>query len=277
MPNIYNYLNYREYLEDFYNERKKEDSTFSYQVFADRAGFKSKSFIKLVIDGRKNLSKDSIAKINRALKLKDKSFSYFYDIIAFNHANKLSERNKYFQRLSRYNQRNKAKMVLTQQYDFYQKWYHNTIRELVAQVDFKEDYAKLGKMVKPPISARKARHSVELLQKLGLIKKVGTKYVQTDTIITTGNEVRSLAVQNFHVQNMMLAAESIDTVPRSQRDISCLVVGLSSEGMQEYKQEIQKFRKKLLEIAEKEKKIDRVYHVNFQFYPMSEVIDEAGE
>jgi len=277
MPNIYNYLNYREYLEDFYNERKKEDSTFSFQVFADKAGFKSKSFIKLVIDGRKNLSKDSITKINRALKLKDKSFSYFYDLIAFNHAKKLSERNKYFQRLSRYNQRNKAKMVLAQQYDFYQKWYNNTIRELVAQVDFKEDYAKLGKMVKPPISARKARHSVELLLKLGLIKKVGTKHVQTDTIITTGNEVRSLAVQNFHVQNMMLAAESIDTVPRSQRDISCLVVGLSNEGMQEYKQEIQKFRKKLLEIAEKEKKVQRVYHVNFQFYPMSEVIDESDK
>lgn len=277
MPNIYNYLNYREYLEDFYNERKKEDSTFSYQVFADKAGFKSKSFIKLVIDGRKNLSKASIPKLNRVLKLKGKAFSYFNDIIAFNHAKKLSERNRYFQRLSRYNQRNKAKMVLAQQYDFYQKWYHNTIRELVVQVDFKEDYAKLGKMVKPPISARKAKQSVQLLLNLGLIKKVGTKYVQTDTIITTGNEVRSLAVQNFHVQNMMLAAESIDTVPRSQRDISCLVVGLSNEGIELYKQEIQKFRKKLLDIAEKEKKTQRVYHVNFQFYPMSEVIDEADK
>ena len=143
MPNIYNYLNYREYLEDFYNERKKGDSTFSYQVFADKAGFKSKSFIKLVINSRKNLSKASIPKINRVLKLKEKAFSYFCDLIAFNHAKKLSERNRYFQRLSGYNQRNRAKMVLAQQYDFYQKWYHNTIRELVAQVDFNEDYAKL--------------------------------------------------------------------------------------------------------------------------------------
>ncbi len=277
MPNIYNYLNYREYLEDFYIERKKADSSFSYRVFAEKAGFKSKSFIKLVIDGRKNLSKASITKINRVLKLKGKSFSYFCDIIAFNHAKNLSVRNRYFQKLLQYNQRNRAKIVLARQYDFYQKWYHNTIRELVVHVDFNEDYAKLGKMVKPPISARKARQSVKLLLKLGLIKKVGTKYVQTDTIITTGNEVKSLAVQNFHVQNMMLAAESIDTVPRSQRDISCLVVGLSNEGMEQYKQEIQKFRKKLLEIAEKEKEVQRVYHVNFQFFPMSEVIDEADK
>ncbi len=273
MPNIYNYLNYREYLEHFYNERKQGEGIFSYRIFAEKAGFKSKSFIKLVIDGKKNLSDDSAKRINRVLKLKDKSFSYFIELLTFNHAKTLKQKNAAFEKISQYNQRNRAKMVQAQQYDFYEKWYHNTIRELVAQVDFSGDYAALGKMVKPAISARKARQSVELLLKLGLIKKDGRKYKQTDTIISTGDEVRSLAVQNFHVQNMVLAAESIDTVPRSERDISCLVVGLSEESVQLYKEEIRKFRKRLLEIARKEKKVTRVYHTNFQFFPMSEDLD----
>lgn len=269
MLNIYNYLNYREFLEDFYKEKKLSNPGFSYQVFANKAGFKSKSFIKLVIDNKKNLSEDSVQKINNVLKLKDKAYSYFCDMVAFNHAPNLALRNFYFQKLMQYNQKNKVKIILAQQYAFYEKWYHNTIRELVTQIDFKDDFQKIGKLLHPPLHARQVRQSVKLLLKLGLIKKEGTRYVQTDTLITTGNEVRSLAVQNFHVQNLVLAAEAIDTVPSAERDISCLVVGLSDEGAQLFKKEIQNFRKKLLEIAHNEKKINRVYHVNFQFIPTS--------
>ncbi len=53
MPNIFNYMDYREFLEDFYDEQKSANKAFSYQYFANKAGFKSKSFIKLVIDGKK--------------------------------------------------------------------------------------------------------------------------------------------------------------------------------------------------------------------------------
>ena len=96
MVNIFKYTSYRKYLLDFYNERKAKKPTFSYQVFANKAGFKSKSFIKLVIDGKKNLTKESAFKINKVLKLDHKPFSYFEDLIAFNRAKSLKLRNYFF-------------------------------------------------------------------------------------------------------------------------------------------------------------------------------------
>jgi uncharacterized protein (TIGR02147 family) len=278
MPNIFDYMDYREFLEDFYQEKKAHNPHFSFQLFAEQAGFGSKSFIKLVIDGKKNLGDQSLEQLNRALKLNDKAFAFFKDLVSFNQASSLQLRNFYFEKLVSYNKRSAGRLLLQQQYDFYSKWYHNTIRELVVAVDFHEDYENLARLVKPAITARKARQSVELLLKLGLIrKKTGGGYEQVDTVITTGDEVRSLAVQNFHQQNLALASQTIDTVKSSQRDISCLVLGLSQEGFRKAKSEIQQFRKKLLQIAQDEKTISSVYHVQFNLFPTSESLDENPE
>jgi uncharacterized protein (TIGR02147 family) len=272
MPNIFNYIDYREFLEDFYNEQKGQNKAFSYQYFANKAGFKSKSFIKLVIDGKKNLTADSIEKLNNVLKLTEKTFSYFNDLISFNQAKSVQERNFHFEKITQYNKRSSARTVLLQQYEIYSKWYYNTVRELVVTIDFKDDFELLGKMLKPAISARKVREAVKVLERLGFIEKKEGRYVQCDPVITTGDEVRSLAVSNFHIQNLVLAMGSIDTVASSDRDISCLVLGLSDESFSLVKDEIKKFRKKLLDIAAGEKKVNRVYHINFQAIPVSEEI-----
>ena len=269
MPNIFNYFDYRDYLRDFYSEAKERNKYFSYQLMADKAGFKSKSFIKLVIDGKKNLSQDSLPKINLVLKLNEKAFAYFDDLVSYNHAKSLKMRNYFFERLFLYRKRNPARLIVQNQFEFYSKWYHNSIRELVTFYSFNNDYRALAKMVLPEISARQARESIRLLTRLKMIRKVKRGYKQTDPLITTGDEVTSLAIQNFHLQNMVLAAQSIDTCPAQERDISCLVLGLSRKGFEEVKSETQAFRKKLLHIAQNDRDVDRVFHINMQLFPTS--------
>lgn len=269
MPNIFAYLNYREFLRDYYREEKAKNPAFSFQFLANKAGFKSKSFVKLVIDGRKNLSEDSLGKLGKALKLGPKPFSYFEDLVAFNQAGSVKLRNYFFGKLAGYNNRNPARLILRDQYDFYSKWYHNTIRELASWFPFGEDYELLARQVKPAISPRQARDSVRLLLRLGLIRRTGDGYAQSDSLVTTGDEVQSLAVENFHLQNLILAGESIDTVPGGQRDVSCLVLGLSRKGFEACKAEIQALRKRLLKIAEHDRDPERVYHAAFQFFPTS--------
>ncbi len=129
-------------------------------------------------------------------------------------------------------------------------------------------------MANPRISTRPppARASVMLLEKFGLIKKTpGGGFRQTDSLISTGDEVRSLAVQRFQKENMVLASEAIDRHPRETRDISTLTCGISKKGFERLKSEIQDFRKKLASIIEADKAVDRVYQVNFQLFPLSKL------
>jgi uncharacterized protein (TIGR02147 family) len=270
MPNIFAYFNYRDFLRDYYIEQKSRNPAISYRYLALKAGFKTKSFIPHVIDGKKNLSKDSIYKLAMALKLEKKAFSYFEDLVAFNQATTLDQRNYFYSKLSEYGRRNIARVVQKKQYDFYTKWYHNTIRELVAIADFKDDYKKLARMVKPSITPKQARQSVALLLQLGLIEKKQGRYVQSNRAITTGDEVYSLAVQNFHVQNLVMAADAVSICPVEERDVSSLVVGLSSKGFKTVKEEIRQFRKRLVDIVDLDVAAERVYTINFQLLPSSE-------
>src|SRR3954468_24344934 len=99
MPNLYAYLDYREFLKDYYQERKTASSVFSYKSFANKAGFKTKSFLKMVIIGKKNLSEESLQKVAKALKLDAKATSYFEDLVAFNQAKSLKLRNQLLEKL----------------------------------------------------------------------------------------------------------------------------------------------------------------------------------
>ena len=267
MPRIYDYFNYRHYLQDFYVEKKSADNHFSFQSFADTCGFKSKSFVKLVMDGKKNLTNDSVQRLNKTLGLGTKAFSYFSVLVKFNQAKTVKERNKYFSRLESFNKRNPAKIILKNKYRFYSEWYHNTIRELICMDDFGDDYRRIARMVQPNLSVRQVKESIKLLQQFKLIKKTKDGYVQTDAIISTGNEVRDLAVSNFHKQNLKLASDAIERVTPLKRDISCVVLGLSAKGANKVKEEVQEFRKRLLKIAENDSDQDRVYHYNMQFFP----------
>jgi len=126
-------------------------------------------------------------------------------------------------------------------------------------------------MLKPQITPKQARDSVNLLLSLDFIEKEDNgMYRQTNKAITTGDEVSSLAVQNFHVQNLLLAADEISNCPPEERDMSALVVGLSEKGFKILKEEIKQFRKKLVEIVHQDESAERVYHINFQMLPTSE-------
>jgi uncharacterized protein (TIGR02147 family) len=277
MPEIFEYLDYREFLRDYFNAQKAKSSHFSYKYVANKAGFKSKSFFYEVLKGKKNLSRDSIFALGKALNLNEKSFSYFELLVAFNQAADHKQKDHFFHQLIGYNSRNKARLLARAQYEVCSHWYHMTIREIVVAIDFKDNYERLGKMLQPAISARKARQSVRLLLKLGLICRKNKRYEQTSALVTTGDEVHSLAVHNFHLQNLILAAESIDTVPRNERDISSVVLGLPLHKFETVKTEIQKFRKKLLELADKNEKTQRVYYVNFQIIPTSRKLCDENE
>lgn len=271
MPDIYNYLDYREYLRDCYQEKKQDNPGFSYQVLANLAGFKSKSFLPHVIEGTRNLSEASIPGIVQALKLSEREREYFELLVAYGQARSHAGKQRFFEALVEKGPRTKARLLLQNYHEFYSHWYHNSIRELVTIVDFGEDYARLARMLKPRISARQARRSVAMLVRLGLLRKEGNRYVQADRNLTTGFTVQSLSVENFHLQNLNLAGESIDTCPAQHRELGCMVAGLSQQGFETVKKEMREFRSKLVSIINRDEPAERVYHIAMQLFPTSEL------
>ena len=273
MPDLFKYLDYRHYLKDYYREQKeKKGSRFSFRSFARAAGLSSPNFLKLVMDGKRNLGPEGIVHFIKALRFNKEEAAYFENLVHFNQASTDDERNEWYKRLSTSKKYREVKQIEKDYFVYFSRWYYAAIREMVLLPDFKEDPDWIARKLSPPITTREATTALELLQKMGFLKRDKTvRLIQSERNITTAREVQSLAISNFHRQMIKQAAESIERTTADKRDISSLTVALSKEKFQEAKRRIQEFRRELNILLSEDGKSDSVYQINFQIFNLSEV------
>lgn len=273
MPNIFDYNDFRKFLADYYEEQKGENPSFSYMNFSRKAGFTSKSFVFNAIRGTKNLSKSSIVGLCEAMGLNKTECIYFENLVSFNQSKSFKEKNHFFGQLDglrpKKKEETKAKRLRHDQFEFYSKWYHLAVRSLIDMHGYR-DYRKLAKMVHPQITPKQAQKSVLLLDRLGLIKKQKDgNYSVTDKILSTGEEIVSLAIQHFHLDTIQLASNAIRELPLEKRNISGLTLGISRKAYKQICDMIYSCQNEILNIVEKDESSDGVYQLNFHLFPLS--------
>jgi uncharacterized protein (TIGR02147 family) len=272
---VMSFLDYRAFLRAFYEDRKRERG-MSYRSFSRRAGLTSPNYLKLVIDGERNLSADMAKRFAKACGLKGSRERYFCALVAFNQARTLDERNRLYARLRRSRKAREARRLDDAQDLYHSRWYLPAIREFVTAHAFVEDPRWIAKQLWPPISVRDAREGVALLCDLGLLRRdEDGRLVQAEPTVTTGPELRSLHLGNFHRTMIDHAKKAIDDVPPLERDISSLTLCLGASGLTRVKQAIQRFRRELLDVSELEEEPGQVVQVNFQLFPLTRVASHA--
>ena len=196
MVNLFEYLNYREFLRDSYEERHKGDWRFSHRYIADRAGFDASMFNK-ILQGKRNLTSRLVSVFADIFCNDDREKAYFADMVAFNQAKNHSESRQYLEKLVA-TKECKVENVAKDQFEYFDHWYHAVIRELVTFYPYVGDDSALGLMVRPPITASQVRSSIALLERLSMIKKNEQTgfYEQTQGLISSGSESFNTAVNS---------------------------------------------------------------------------------
>jgi uncharacterized protein (TIGR02147 family) len=237
---------------------------------AKELGFPSPNYIKLVMDGNRNIGLRSIDRLMRGLHLDDKEQEYFSYLVFFCQAKTTVEKNYYYGLMSAVRAPFTASTITTEAYRFYNEWYHCVVRELVVRETPPVDFSAVAAKFRPHITATQVKKSVDLLLELGFIKRNDDgSYTQSSNILTTDREVISIGIRNYHLKMIDFGKESIDTVSKEQREISSLTLCISDEGMLRIKKRIQDFEDEILQIAREDTNVKNVYQVNFQFFPLA--------
>src|SRR6266436_101875 len=95
LKNVFEYDNYRTYLKAVYESSKAMDKKFSYRYFSRLIGFQSPSFLKHVIEGKRNLSLVSIEKFVLAFKLNKEQAHFFKNLVFLNQGTTVEERHRF--------------------------------------------------------------------------------------------------------------------------------------------------------------------------------------
>src|SRR5262245_38693845 len=212
VPESFN--DFRAYLRAMIEYLKATRPQFSYRYFSRLAGFSSPNFLKLVSEGKRNLSPQSIAKFARGLGLDQREQETFETLVLLGQAETDAERNRYYARLRRRAGGGSAAARLEDaQFKVYSLWYALPIREMLLLPDFREDPVWIGRRLRPQVRPSEVKTALLLLEQVGLVVRDENGRLRSqNTKISTGPRVRSLAVRNYHRAMLEVAAGTLDGV-----------------------------------------------------------------
>jgi len=267
---IFQYADYRMFLKDMYEERKKESKVFSFRGFAQKAGT-APSLLADIIEGRRSLSLEVMEKYATALGMTERERRYFGHMVRFVNARKSREKNEAFGEMSVLRRQTYLRFLDPVQYEFWSQWHHAAVRELVTIEGFQEDPDWIAKHLEPRITPVQARKSLELLLKLGLLVRGDNgKLHPADPAISSEYETPSLVIRHFNQEMISQALTAADRILPADREIGGLTLGLSKECYDRVKQRIRIFKEEILTmVLEDSRASELVAQLNIQLFPLT--------
>ena len=279
MINLFEYQDYRAYLRDYYEERKKAGKGFSYRSFSSQAGINAPSFLYYVITGKRNMTKKTILKISQAIGLSHEEGDYFENLVFFNQATTITEKTIYYNKLAERRRHLDIEETGKEQFEYFEKWYHCVIRELVSSAPIRENFHTLARMLVPSIRPSDALRSVQLLEQLGFIERDTEGYFhQTNALVgVKASGPLGLVIERFQQDMLGIAMKSYERFPRAQRLCASTTLALSEEAFNLIRLRTRDFRREILEIAKLDTSPERVYQYTFNLFPLTERMHDGYE
>jgi len=271
-PEIYGYTNYRQWLSDYHDARKVKQRGFSYRLFSMKAGFSSPNFIRMVVQGKRNLAVEGMEKIADFVGLKKREADFFKNLVLFNQAATADEKNLYFEKLGYFKAFTEIRKIDQQQYDYFSHWYYPVIREMANLKEFRADPNWISKVLSSRITPAEALEALKVLESLGFLKPDKNKRLKPAMpALTTAREVINVALWNFH--NVMIdeAKRSLEKTPAVFRDVSSITIAIDRDTLDNVKEKLNELRQELLVAMSKAKSPDAVYQLNFQFFNLTAI------
>lgn len=275
---IFEYSDYRALLRDYFLEQKGIKKAFSHRYFAQLAEFSSSGFLAHVMDGKRNLTETSIRKLSKALGLRAKAAAYLENLVLCNQAKTGEEKSHRLQALEKLRRQSPShRLDAGQASVYFQEWYYPALRELAVHADWKGNFGHLGGMLYPPLSADKTEKALRVLLDLRLVNREpdGT-FVQTSETVTTEGLPPSLR-SSFRWAMMMKAMEALSSLGPESRHVSGVTVAMSEKTYRQVSTWMDELRARILEAARHDEQVERVYHCNFQGFPLTSSIKSARQ
>ena len=192
-------------MSDYYEERKRT-SAFSWREFAKIAGFTSPTYLKLVCEGKSNLSKVTMGRVARAMGLAGHEETYFEVMVQFGNARKDDQKKKFLEQMQSMALSHKVRVVDKDAFEYYETWKNSVVRELAPMMPGAMP-GEIAKMCTQEVSALEVRKSLQFLERAGFLK-------QTDPSVTFPRDSSHWSVRG--ISHMLSAVTESSQASRSQ-------------------------------------------------------------
>ena len=275
-PDIFNFLDYRIYLAEWFQWKKQDSPRFSHRGFVRRVGQKSPSLVVDLIAGRRSLTPAMVAPFGKAMALTAEESRYLVLLVDLERVSDPDKRNSIWEKISARRRFQAAHSIEGDSFRYLSDWTFPAIRELALRADFRPDPDWVAATLRPRITRTQAQRALDALFDLGMLVRTENGGVkQADGAVVTPREVLGLAVHNYHQGMIDRARAGIVDFKANQRHYTGVTVCISDALMPQIKNEINGFAERLLEICDgSDLSAERVIQIHLMAFPLSAGVED---
>ncbi|MEZ4873403.1 MAG: TIGR02147 family protein [Bdellovibrionales bacterium] len=270
-PNVFEYHDYREFLNDLLAYLKASRFNLSKRDVAKSSGVAS-GYLPMVLNRKRNLSVKAVDKFKKALRLNDQEISYLKLLLTLSDSNDQDERLKAVKRMQTFKEykRNNAKEL--EVYKYLTHWEYVAIREMSALSDFVLDAKWIQKRLKKHLPLSQIEQAIDFLIKNEFIKlDENNNIVKPDRSLECLSGVFRLSLGGYYKQMLGLGAELFEQTPKEDRNFLSHTVAVTPEKADKIKAILDQALAEVLEITkEADPQAKEVYHVGLLAFPLTE-------
>jgi len=246
---IFNYMDYKEFLKDYYRCRHAQDRTFSHRKISELLGDKSPSFfLKVMQDGRK-LKAEQLDALPAILQLDSGEASYFKVLYHYGNAKNKSDREFWLsQILSKCNTGRSDLGEASVQ--FYAHWLNSPVRAALSFIDIDNDTTPLVRTIRPRPTPTQVKESLQTLKKLGLIARNAQGFWKpAQSAVFARSAVHESLLKSYRLQSLDLARDALlGTGSDWPMHFYTTTFSISEEAWNRLNDRLQKFRQEMRSI-----------------------------
>lgn len=280
-PVLSQHMDFRKYLQNYYEYRrlisKKDLRPYHYSVFSAAADIKSPNYLKMIIDGKRNLSPDMIGKFAKALAFNKDQTEEFRVLVNFCQATDPAERNFFLKELTtlRVNNQLKSGEIDQKTWDKIPNWIAWVLYAMIDQRDVSFQIDELRALLRGKASNSEIQEALDtLVNSSQIVKDEATgAFKKAHNLIESPEDIPVALVRKLQAQLMYLGLESLYQDAATDREFGSLTLALTKEEFEQLKFQLRKMRKEINKdnsIRRMTSPGERVYQLNLQLFPVTD-------
>lgn len=282
-PRVYDYIDVLSYLQSYYKFRKSNDKGFSYEAWAGELGLNSRSFLRMMVSGKKNLSQkfvEAFAHLNFSTKNEDTYFTY---MVKYSQSYSAKDRQQYSQKMLELLKHEHGAQIVSENADLVSEPLLPRLLSLLCFSDLRATVAKCARILKlEPAKIEEALHKLRSMKLVEEVEADGQKvWLALSDVFHVPDNYGSFNLIKFHEKSLSDALLAFHQ-PKELRRYKSLFVPLDEKNLEKFNTALEDFISEQLLIHNSKNCRGRyLYQVNFNFHPFTqrmddELLDESG-
>lgn len=266
-PELKNYINVHQFLEDFYRFRKQTDDSFSYDIWAQEIGIKNRSYLRLIVIGKRAVSEETVNLLCRYFKFQDKQEEYFRMLVGYSKSKSHEQKKLYGKKLTALMRNDLQQHEIENHFDFLSKPSFPRLQTLLSFDDIEKTPENLARLLK--ISIQELSQGLGILKNLGLAEEINGQWIATKKSFKIPDRVGDVALEMFHNESLKEAIAAQQSSKETRRYRS-LLMAMNKNEFDTFLKNLQDFvQSELSQFNFSELEDRELYQVNFNLFPVT--------